>query len=178
MVNRKWFGIVIHHTRSHDVSIKEIEQWHKDQGWPHVGYHKLIRSDGSREDGCPLSIEGIHARGKNSTHIGVALTGCFSGVPPNHKTLIEPTSNQLITLKNTLEELCDTFIISPLNIVRHHSLCPGDRLPLEEIIRGLNVTLNLVDYRSKIKERLLKASGKLDAAQNEFKAVLELLAKI
>ena len=171
-------GVVVHHTNSHDVSIKEVEQWHKARDWPHVGYHYLIRSDGMREVGCPITEEGIHARGRNHTHIGVALTGSFSGDPPNSKTLIEPTSRQLLSLKSLLESLCDEFKISPLRIERHHSLCPGDRLPLEELIRGLHVKSNAVDSISKVKSHFIKAYELLDEGQAEFRLGLDLMSKI
>ena len=30
-----------------DVGVREIRQWHKEQGWLDVGYHFIIRRDGT-----------------------------------------------------------------------------------------------------------------------------------
>ena len=43
-----------------DIGLKEITAWHTapkskgGRGWSHVGYHYIIRRDGTVEKGCPI----------------------------------------------------------------------------------------------------------------------------
>jgi N-acetyl-anhydromuramyl-L-alanine amidase AmpD len=58
-----------------DVDAEQIRGWHKAKGWSDIGYHWLIRRDGTLEKGRDESVKGAHASGYNSTSIGVALAG-------------------------------------------------------------------------------------------------------
>lgn len=71
-----------------DIGAAEIDQWHKQQGWDGIGYHKVIRRDGTIEDGRPLGAQGAHAKGYNSTTIGVCMVGGrgADGKPENNFT--------------------------------------------------------------------------------------------
>ena len=46
-------AIVIHHVgnTNRDVSAAEIDRWHKNNGWAGIGYHFVIRKDGTIERG-------------------------------------------------------------------------------------------------------------------------------
>ena len=33
----------------------DIDRWHREKGWMMIGYHKVIRRDGTIEDGRPLN---------------------------------------------------------------------------------------------------------------------------
>ena len=107
---------VIHHTASHDVSIDEIRRWHVDgNGWDDVGYHYLIRADGTVETGRTAGTFGAHARGRNH-YYGIALTGYDAF-----------TAEQLESLLNLLEFLGIT------QVERHHEECPGPGIPVEDV---------------------------------------------
>ena len=59
-----------------DVHIDEVRRWHvEERGWSDVGYQWLVTLDGSIEKGRGESRSGAHAKGYNSTSIGVAYTG-------------------------------------------------------------------------------------------------------
>ena len=60
---------------SMDIGVAEIRDWHLQRGWRDVGYHFVIRRDGTVEDGRPLHQEGAHARGENADSIGICLIG-------------------------------------------------------------------------------------------------------
>ena len=77
---------VIHHTASHDVSAKEIDRWHKERGWTEIGYHYVIRKDGSIEKGRDINKIGAHAKGRNN-RIGIALTGYDTFTEEQYKAL-------------------------------------------------------------------------------------------
>ena len=66
-----------------DIGVKEIRKWHRQKGWMDVGYHKIIRRDGTMEDGRALGVPGAHARGFNHRSIGICLIG---GVESDKKT--------------------------------------------------------------------------------------------
>ena len=53
--------IVLHHSASADVSAAEIHGWHRAKGWAGIGYHFVIRKNGSIERGRPQEMIGAHA---------------------------------------------------------------------------------------------------------------------
>ena len=60
---------------SMDVGVDTIRKWHLERGWTDVGYHYVIRRDGSLEVGRPEEKIGAHCSGHNSNSIGVCLVG-------------------------------------------------------------------------------------------------------
>ena len=64
---------------SMDICAEEIRQWHKERGWNDIGYHDVIRRDGTLEKGRDISIAGAHAKGHNFSSIGVCLIGGVDG---------------------------------------------------------------------------------------------------
>jgi N-acetyl-anhydromuramyl-L-alanine amidase AmpD len=67
-----------------DIGAKEIRRWHKNKGWSDIGYHYVIRLDGTREQGRSIDIQGAHAYGFNKKSIGICIVG---GVDENMKPL-------------------------------------------------------------------------------------------
>lgn len=122
--------IIVHHTLSGDVSAAEINRWHmQERGWSEIGYHFLIRADGTIEMGRPVSKTGAHAKGRNAHSIGIALTGVDIFTP-----------EQIVSLNKLVEELCFDGKIK--KIERHRvgqNACPGTGLDVEVLnkyIRG------------------------------------------
>lgn len=72
-------GIVIHHVAipSGDISSQAIHKAHLKNGWAGIGYHFVIRKDGTIERGRPLSVVGAHAQGDNLHTIGICMAGNF-----------------------------------------------------------------------------------------------------
>ena len=63
-----------------DVGVEEIRRWHvKGNGWRDVGYHFVVRLDGSVETGRPLRVAGAHCRGHNARSVGVGSGGSLRG---------------------------------------------------------------------------------------------------
>ena len=71
--------IVVHmsYTRpSQDIGAKEIRDWHVNgNGWSDIGYHDVIRRDGTIEEGRPYDRKGAHVKGHNRNSLGVCLVG-------------------------------------------------------------------------------------------------------
>ncbi len=120
--------IVVHHTgnpNDDDLSAQQIHWAHQGQGWSGIGYHYVIRKDGSIEQGRPEECIGSHAYGENWHTIGVHVCGNFEEA--------EPTEYQIESLAYLLGWLCDKYGLNPsTDIVGHCDLmataCPGENL--------------------------------------------------
>ena len=85
----KTVGVTIHCSASRpsqDWGAREIDRMHRGQNFACIGYHFVIRRDGSIEIGRPLEWEGSHCRdgARNRTHIGICLVGGVSEKPQKH----------------------------------------------------------------------------------------------
>ena len=59
-----------------DFSADTIRGWHVNgRGWSDIGYHWVIRLDGSIEVGRPLEKSGAHTKGHNKDSVGVCYIG-------------------------------------------------------------------------------------------------------
>lgn len=71
--------VVLHCTDTpwgREVDIKEVRAWHtRGNGWQDVGYHYLIKLDGTLQVGRALNCIGAHVKGHNARTIGVAYVG-------------------------------------------------------------------------------------------------------
>ena len=120
--------IVIHHTGCNDIdaSAEQIHGWHINNGWAGIGYHFVIRKDGTIERGRPEWAVGSHAYGENSHTIGIHLSGDF--------TQAYPTTEQVEKCALLIANLCEDYGIPTdrEHIVGHGELmstdCPGENL--------------------------------------------------
>lgn len=97
--------IVVHcaDTPAHlDIGVKEIRAWHKAKGWLDVGYHFVIRRDGTVEYGRPLKAIGSHVAGKNSESVAICLVG---GKGPNGTAENNFTPQQFLALETVIRGL-------------------------------------------------------------------------
>ena len=106
-----------------DIGAAEIRKWHTDKGWNDIGYHLVIRRDGTLEMGRPFSVVGAHAKGHNANSIGVAMIGGIdaAGEPDNNFRI-----NQWATLNDTLDVLAGfgAKVIGHRE-VNPHKACPS-----------------------------------------------------
>ena len=58
-----------------DFGVADIRRWHKAQGWTDVGYHYVVRLDGTVQEGRALSEPGAHCKGHNAHSIGICYVG-------------------------------------------------------------------------------------------------------
>ena len=59
-----------------DIGAKEIRGWHVNGNhWRDIGYHWVIRRDGTVEKGRPEHEAGAHCLGHNANSIGVCIVG-------------------------------------------------------------------------------------------------------
>jgi len=62
-----------------DIGADEINDWHLARGWSGIGYHYVIRRNGTVEIGRSLEKQGAHVFGHNEDSIGICLVGGKGG---------------------------------------------------------------------------------------------------
>jgi len=72
--------IVLHcsATKDHqDFDAADIRRWHTSppNNWSDIGYHFVIKLDGTVEKGRALCFQGAHVRGHNKDSIGICYVG-------------------------------------------------------------------------------------------------------
>lgn len=133
--------IIIHHTgsiRDIDATAADIHQWHIDSDYAGIGYHFVIRKDGTIERGRPIWALGAHAYGENWRSIGIHLSGDFDAA--------NPTISQIESAAMLIANLCVDFKIPTdrQHILGHSEVnetdCPGKNLiaRLDEIAGKAN----------------------------------------
>lgn len=85
-----------------DVGAKEIRQWHREKGWIDIGYHYVIRRNGTIETGRPENVVGAHVENYNSNSIGICMVG---GIDAKGKAEDNFTQAQYAALAEKLREL-------------------------------------------------------------------------
>lgn len=100
-----------------DIGVKEIRQWHEQRGWSDIGYHFVIRRDGTIELGRPIEIMGAHAYGHNRDSIGTCLVGI--------NNFTEAQFNSLRKLQKTIECMVPQLKTIPHRAVTEHKTCPN-----------------------------------------------------
>ena len=103
---RKITLIIIHCSAvdpSQQRSASDIDKWHIARGWKHgIGYHYVIRRDGTIETGRPLEKIGAHCSGHNKHSIGICYEGGIDslGLPADTRT-----PKQIRAMRELLEKL-------------------------------------------------------------------------
>ena len=87
---------------SMDIGVEEIREWHLARNWTDIGYHYVIRKDGTLEVGRPIEQIGSHCYGQNTGSIGVCYVGGYGGVD-------DRTEEQKKTMKTLITTLRHDF---------------------------------------------------------------------
>lgn len=117
--------IVIHCSATsadEDIGVADIRRRHMQQGYRDVGYHYVIRRDGTVELGRPLVFAGWHAAGFNRHSLGICLVGGRKGKTTKAENNYTP--EQLDALWTLLKGLQHEF---PDAEIRGHRDMPGAR---------------------------------------------------
>tara|TARA_R110002072_G_scaffold155830_2_gene306248 strand:- start:1370 stop:1783 length:414 start_codon:yes stop_codon:yes gene_type:complete len=93
--------------RNKDFSAADIREWHtKGNGWSDIGYHFVIRLDGSIEYGRMINKYGAHVKGENYDSIGVCYVGGKSrDMSEWEDTRTEEQKESLLVLLKALKKL-------------------------------------------------------------------------
>jgi len=121
-----------------DISTDTIRKWHLDRGFWDIGYHYVIRLDGTIEAGRDVHVDGAHCMGWNQRSIGVCYVGGLDaqGKPADTRTPAQkeslrtlvaalritfPKVTQVIGHRDTSPDLDGNGIITPNEYVK---ACP------------------------------------------------------
>ena len=109
---------------SMDIGLAEIDRWHRSRGWLKVGYHYIIRRDGTVEKGRSHEVIGAHAKGHNATSVGVCLVG---GVDDANK----PEDNFTPEQWGALEELVNLLVeeYPMVSVIGHNEVDSNKECP-------------------------------------------------
>lgn len=91
-------------TEKMNIGAADIDKWHRQRGWACIGYHYVIRRDGTVEQGRDEAVIGSHVQGWNANSVAVCMVG---GVDANDvsKAVNNFTPAQFASLKKLLGQL-------------------------------------------------------------------------
>ena len=106
-------------------SAADIDRWHRERGFQNgIGYHYVVRRDGTVETGRPLEVIGAHCENHNRHSIGVCYEG---GLDAAGKPADTRTEAQKVALRKLLQQLHARFpkaIIAGHNVFNPMKACP------------------------------------------------------
>lgn len=114
--------IVIHCTATRegqDIDAATIRRWHQGQGWNDIGYHFVIRLDGTIERGRAEDQPGSHVKGFNTGSIGVVYAG---GLGPQGNPKDTRTPAQETAMRKLVGELLEAY--PNAKVLGHRDLSP------------------------------------------------------
>ena len=101
-------------------SAADIDRWHRERGWKYgIGYHYVVRRDGSVETGRPPEQVGAHCQGHNSHSIGICYEG---GLDAQGRPADTRTQEQRTAMRRLVERLHKEYPTAL--IVGHRDLNP------------------------------------------------------
>ena len=112
--------IVIHCSATkniQDITIEDIDRWHKERGFSKVGYHFYVRKSGDIEVGRNIDQVGAHAKGYNSISIGICYEG---GLNPEGKATDTRTWKQKRAIKKLIRKARRHY--GPIRVYGHRDL--------------------------------------------------------
>lgn len=134
---RKETNLVVIHCAatkpSMDIGLREIRQWHVQQGWLDVGYHYIVRRDGTVETGRPHDVVGSHVKGHNFESVGICMVGGIddAGTPKDNFT-----DAQWAALEGLVWEI-STVMYPNARICGHRDLDSGKACPSFDVATWL-----------------------------------------
>lgn len=194
MANHK-VNYIVWHTAAHgangrdyDTTVDQIRQWHKDRGWKDIGYHFVIRKDGTIQRGRKLDDDsvlepdeiGAHVYGLNSQSVGI----CFSG----HGDISPHTPEQRVAGLKLTKKLMEQFGVPVENVIGHREInklvdrglfpkeyrtsktCPGRLVDMDEVREQLRKDSFPTPLKDKVDE---KTATKLYNAFRDIYAIAQ-----
>lgn len=102
-----------------DIGAAEVNVMHRQRGFSSIGYHYVIRRDGTVEAGRPESQIGAHVAGFNSVTLGISLVG---GIDNQGRAQDNATQMQYTALAKVLGKLAEAH--KSASICGHRDLSP------------------------------------------------------
>ena len=116
-------------TPDQSSSAAQIDTWHRQRGWKFgIGYHYVIRRDGTVEPGRPEWMVGAHCLNHNAHSIGICYEG---GLDIRGKEADTRTPAQKTAMRQLLADLRQRY--PRAMIVGHHDLDPRKPCPCFDV---------------------------------------------
>lgn len=125
---------------SQDIGAKEIDRMHRQRRFNCIGYHFVIRRNGTIEEGRPVEQIGAHVENYNAISVGICMVGGVSekdvNVPENNFT-----PAQFESLKSLLLDLRKKY--PKARIQGHHEFprvakaCPS--FPVQPWLKSVGI---------------------------------------
>jgi len=138
-----------------EVTVKEIDAWHKARGWKGIGYHFVVHLNGEVSVGRPIDQVGAHVEGHNTGTVGCVYVGGTDnkGIPKDTRT-----AAQKETMLRLTKELTEKYKIKKITGHREYAAkaCPCFDAYAEynSIVTGAVVTTPSPIVADKIDTRL------------------------
>lgn len=104
---------------TNNATAADIDRWHRLRGFIKIGYHYVIRRDGTVEPGRPLTERGAHVEDFNHCSVGICMVG---GVNDKMKPENNFTPPQFAALKTVLKAMKQHF---PGAVIQGHRDFPA-----------------------------------------------------
>ncbi len=101
--------IILHCTAtpaSRNVTVADVDSWHRARGFKMIGYHYLVMLDGTVAAGRPEDMIGAHCKGHNSRSIGVCYVG---GLDVRGNAADTRTPGQRRALRELIADLMERY---------------------------------------------------------------------
>lgn len=150
--------LILHHAAATSCTAEDVHRWHVGNGWAGIGYHYLVRKDGTIYRGRPEDTVGAHAYGANSHSIGV----CFEG---NYQ--VEPTmpAAQLAAGQALVADIKRrwgiTKVIGHKDVAGSTTDCPGKYFPFAEMISETETATNNTSTSNTTKEDIIMVATQM-----------------
>ena len=122
--------IVLHYSATYpdqDIGVAEIDAIHRARGFSMVGYHFVIRRDGTVEKGRPETELGAHVHNHNTGSIGICCAGGIERATGPNVGVDNRTTAQKAATVALIRELLTRY--PSAKVVGHRDLgatqCPG-----------------------------------------------------
>ncbi len=122
--------IVIHYSATYEdqnLTVKDIDAMHCARGWSGVGYHWVIRRDGTVDAGRAENVVGAHVGGQNTGKIGICCIGGLNRATGPNKGVDNRTPAQIESLIKLIRECLKRY--PGARVLGHRDLaatqCPG-----------------------------------------------------
>lgn len=129
-INRIFLHTAAHGTatQNYDTTVQQIDAWHRERGWSGIGYHFVIRLDGTVSAGRSEDKAGAHVAGFNTGTMGI----CMSGHGDHHPW----TAAQNAALMDLLVSLLKKYGLWPSLIAEAQKSDDALRVKLANVVLG------------------------------------------
>ncbi len=113
-IKTEWIVVHTAATNIPGITADDIDLWHRKRGFKMIGYHYVIRDDGTLEPGRPEDRVGAHCLGLNGKSVGICCTG--------HGDFTDFTFEQEVALVKLCRELLEKYNLHWMHIIGHREV--------------------------------------------------------